>query len=56
MTLALFTTWGRNIRPSPNMSPTILIPSMRGPSITSSGRSADLRASSTSSSMKASIP
>ena len=35
---ALFTTCGRNIFPEPKRSPTIFIPSMSGPSITSSGR------------------
>ena len=36
---ALFTTCGRNIFPAPNRSPTIRMPSISGPSITSSGRS-----------------
>ncbi len=31
---ALFTTCGRNIRPSPNSSPTRFIPAMSGPSTT----------------------
>ena len=35
---ALFTTCGRNIFPEPNRSPTIFIPSISGPSMTSSGR------------------
>ena len=35
---ALFTTCGRNIFPEPKRSPTIFIPSISGPSITSSGR------------------
>ncbi|CSC41264.1 Uncharacterised protein [Vibrio cholerae] len=37
MTRADFTTCGRNIFPSPNKSPTTFIPSISGPSITSSG-------------------
>jgi hypothetical protein len=49
MTRALLTTWGRNILPSPNRSPTTFMPSMSGPSMTSSGRSACWRASSVSS-------
>ena len=53
---ALFTTCGRNIRPDPNRSPTTDIPSISGPSITSSGRSSFCRASSVSSSMKSTIP
>ena len=36
---ALFTTCGRNIFPAPKRSPTIFMPSISGPSITSSGRS-----------------
>ena len=40
MTRALFTTWGRNIRPDPNRSPTMFMPAMSGPSMTSSGRAA----------------
>ena len=35
---ALFTTCGRNILPAPNRSPTIFMPSISGPSMTSSGR------------------
>ena len=38
ITLALFTTCGKNIFPAPNKSPTIFIPSINGPSITSNGR------------------
>ena len=38
MTRALLTTWGRNILPAPNRSPTTFIPSISGPSITSIGR------------------
>ena len=37
ITRALFTTCGKNILPAPNRSPTIPIPSINGPSITSSG-------------------
>ncbi len=37
MTRALFTTWGRNILPDPNRSPTTFIPSINGPSMTASG-------------------
>ena len=36
---ALLTTCGRNIFPAPKRSPTTFIPSISGPSITSSGRS-----------------
>ena len=53
---ALFTTCGRNIFPEPNRSPTIFIPSMSGPSMTSSGRATCSRASSVSSSMKSTTP
>ena len=42
--------------PEPNRSPTICIPFMSGPSITSSGRSKFCRASSVSSSMKSTMP
>ena len=35
---ALLTTCGRNIRPEPKRSPTTRMPSISGPSITSSGR------------------
>ena len=51
MTRALLTTWGRNIRPAPNRSPTTFIPAISGPSMTSSGRAAARRASSVSSTM-----
>ena len=34
MTRADFTTWGRNILPEPNKSPTTFMPSINGPSIT----------------------
>ena len=44
------------MRPEPKRSPTTFIPSISGPSITSSGRSAAARASSVSSSMKSTIP
>ena len=40
ITRALFTTWGRNILPAPNRSPTMFMPAMSGPSITSRGRAA----------------
>ena len=40
ITRADFTTCGRNILPEPNRSPTTFIPSISGPSITCSGRSA----------------
>ena len=51
MTRALLTTWGRNILPAPNRSPTTFIPAISGPSMTSSGRAAGSRASSVSSTM-----
>jgi glycosyltransferase involved in cell wall biosynthesis len=47
-------SWLRKGRP--NRSPTTFMPSMSGPSITSSGRSAARRASSVSSTMNASMP
>ncbi len=53
---ALLTTCGRNIFPEPKRSPTIFIPSISGPSMTSSGRAAAALASSVSSSMKSTIP
>ena len=53
---ALLTTCGRNIFPAPNRSPTTCIPAISGPSITSSGRSRAVRASSVSCSMNSSIP
>ena len=56
ITRALFTTCGRNIFPSPNRSPTTLIPSISGPSITFSGTPYFSRASSVSSSMKSVRP
>ena len=56
ITRALFTTWGRNIRPDPNRSPTMFMPAISGPSITSSGRVAACRASSVSSTIQASMP
>src|SRR5437868_10956856 len=40
MTRADLTTCGRNILPEPNRSPTTFMPSISGPSITCSGRSA----------------
>ena len=39
MVRAVFTTWGRNILPAPNSSPTWFIPSISGPSITSTALS-----------------
>ena len=39
ITRALFTTWGRNILPAPNKSPTAFMPSISGPSITCMGLS-----------------
>ena len=56
MTRALFTTWGRNILPDPNRSPTTFIPSISGPSMTSIGCGAACRASSVSSTMNWSMP
>ena len=56
MTRALFTTWGRNMRPSPKRSPTTFIPSMRGPSMTLRARPSSRRAASVSSSTQPSIP
>ena len=40
MTRALLTTWGRNILPAPNRSPTTFMPAISGPSMTWIGRSA----------------
>ena len=51
ITRALLTTWGRNILPAPKRSPTTFMPSINGPSITASARSAPCRASSVSSTM-----
>ena len=56
ITRADFTTWGRNMRPLPNRSPTMFMPAINGPSITSSGRTAARRASSTSSVTKSVTP
>ena len=56
MTRADLTTWGKNILPSPNRSPTTFMPSISGPSITSIGRLKLCRAASVSSSTKASMP
>ena len=56
MTRALLTTWGRNILPDPKRSPTMSMPAISGPSMTSIGRAAASRASSTSSATNASIP
>ena len=46
-----FTTCGRNIFPAPNKSPTTLMPSINGPSITDNGLPSFARASSVSTSM-----
>ncbi len=56
ITRALLTTWGRNIFPEPNRSPTTFIPRMSGPSITSIGRVTRPRASSVSCTTQVSIP
>ena len=56
ITRALFTTCGKNILPAPNKSPTIFIPSMSGPSITSSGCGYFCLASSVSASIYSVIP
>ena len=56
MTRADLTTWGRNILPSPKRSPTMFIPVIRCPSITSSGRLTDTRASSISWVTNSSMP
>jgi len=56
ITRADLTTCGRNILPAPNRSPTTFMPSISGPSITSSGRAHSRRASSVSASTHASMP
>ncbi len=60
ITRADFTTWGKNILPEPNRSPTTFMPSISGPSITSIGRppaaAISARNSSVSSSTWASMP
>src|SRR5678810_1185963 len=56
MKRALFTTCGRNILPAPNRSPTIFMPSISGPSMIWIGRGYFWRASSTSASMKSTVP
>ena len=56
ITRALLTTCGRNILPDPKRSPTKFIPSMRGPSIIERGLLYLIRASSTSRSIKSTIP
>ena len=56
MTLADFTTCGKNIFPSPNKSPTVFIPFINGPSMTSIGLFANFLTSSTSSSIYSVIP
>ena len=56
ITRADLTTCGRNILPEPNRSPTTFMPSISGPSMTWSGRSAASRASSVSSVMNSVMP
>ena len=56
ITLALLTTCGRNILPEPKRSPTIFIPSINGPSITSIGLEYFCLTSSVSSTMNSTIP
>ena len=56
ITLADFTTCGKNIFPLPNKSPTTFIPAIRFISITSMALLASNRASSTSNSINSSIP
>ncbi len=56
ITRALFTTCGKNILPAPNRSPTIFIPSINGPSITSRGFGYFCLASSVSASMYSVMP
>ncbi len=56
ITRADFTTCGRNILPAPNRSPTTFMPSISGPSMTSSGRPSSRRAASVSSRMNSSMP
>ena len=56
MTRALFTTCGKNILPTPNRSPTMFIPSINGPSMTSNGRGYCCLASSVSASMYSVMP
>ncbi|MCY1358946.1 hypothetical protein D9M69_454960 [compost metagenome] len=56
ITRADFTTWGRNILPAPNRSPTTFMPAISGPSITSMGRAHFWRHSSVSSTMKVVMP
>ncbi len=54
ITRADFTTWGRNILPAPNRSPTTFMPAISGPSITSIGRPPRSAITSRSSSVSAS--
>ena len=56
ITRADFTTCGRNIFPAPNRSPTMFMPAINGPSITSIGRLASSLASSVSATTSASRP
>ena len=56
ITRADLTTCGKNISPAPNKSPTTFIPSINGPSITSSGRVAIKRAASVSSTINSLMP
>ena len=51
-----FTTCGRNIRPAPKLSPTVCIPSIRGPSITATALPSISRHSRTSSRRVAALP
>ena len=53
---ALLTTCGRNILPAPKRSPTTFMPSISGPSMIRSGSGYCWRASSTSASMKSTMP
>ena len=59
ITLADLITWGKNILPAPNRSPTTLIPAIKGPSITFKGRGYEVLsclANSVSSTTNLSIP
>ena len=56
ITLALFTTCGKNIFPAPNKSPTWFMPAISGPSMTSKGSLYCNLASSVSASIKSVIP
>ncbi|MNF92042.1 hypothetical protein D3C84_746750 [compost metagenome] len=56
ITRADLTTWGRNILPEPNRSPTTFMPAISGPSMTSMGRAHCWRNSSVSSTMWVVMP